>query len=228
MTATAMLLFGSHARGDQDARSDTDLLLITQEDTPRHVMNGHVSTSFYSFEDLRSRAQNGDLFVCHIVRESIPIYDPISQLKLLRSEFRLRLSYEDEIQRATDLGWFLVDHGTSITNPSLVNKRIAWCVRTILISRSAESGKPVFSALSLAEFAGSLFVLTLIKNKDEDIVNADILRSLEVVLADFGGKRVFKKRGDYTDYRKRFVDTLNQVGLGTLRADAEALLVYQI
>lgn len=228
MTATAMLLFGSHARGDQDSRSDTDLLLITQEDAPRHVMNGHLSTSLYPFEDLRDRARNGDLFVCHIVREAKAIYDPGGQLKVLQSEFRLRRCYDDEVQRATDLGWFLVDHGTSITNASLVNKRIAWCVRTILISRSAESGNPVFSALSLAEFARSRFVLTLIKNKDEDIVNTDILRSLEVVLADFGGERVFKKRGDYTDYRKRFVDTLNQVGLGTLRADAEALLVYPI
>ena len=223
-----MLLFGSHARGDQDSRSDTDLLLITQEDSQRHVVKGHLSTSLYSFENLRDRAKNGDLFVGHIVREAKAIYDPGGQLNVLQSEFRLRRSYDDEIQRATDLGWFLIDHGASMINASLVNKRIAWCVRTILISRSAESGNPVFSASSLAEFARSRFVLTLIKNKDEEIVIIDILRSLEVVLANFGGERTFKKRGGYTDYRKRFVDTRNHVGLGTLKADAEELLTYHV
>ena len=54
-----MLLFGSHARGDQGSRSDTDLLLITQEDAPGHVMNGRLSTSFYSFEDLRVALNTG-------------------------------------------------------------------------------------------------------------------------------------------------------------------------
>ena len=226
MTATAMLLFGSHARGDQDSRSDTDLLLITQEDAPRHVMNGHLSTSLYSFEDLRSRAQNGDLFVCHIVRESIPIYDPAGQLNMLRSEFSFRQSYEDEIQRATDLGWFLVEHGMSIGSDALVNKRIAWCVRTILISRSAEMGIPVFSALSLAEFAKSNAVLTLVKNKDETVIDVEILRDLEVLLTSFGGDRIFRPRGSYSDYRRRFDSTMNKVGRGTLRADAVASLGY--
>ena len=227
MTATAMLLFGSHARGDQDSRSDTDLLLITQEDAPRHVMNGHLSTSLYSFEDLRSRAQNGDLFVCHIVRESIPIYDPAGQLNMLRSEFSFRQSYEDVIQRATDLGWFLVEHGISIGSGALVNKRIAWCVRTILISRSAEMGIPVFSALSLAEFTKSDTVLTLIKNKDNTVVNVEVLWEFEVFLASFGGKRIFLPRGTYPDYRRRFDSTMNKVGLGTLRADATAFFGYQ-
>jgi hypothetical protein len=189
-------------------------------------MNGHLSTSFYSFEDLRSRAQNGDLFVSHIVRESIPIYDPASQLDMLRSEFSFRQSYGDEIQRATDLGWFLVEHGMSIGSSALVNKRIAWCVRTILISRSAETGIPVFSALGLAEFAKSKAVLTLVKNKDETIIAADMLRDLEGVLASFGGDRIFRSRGSYSDYRRRFDSTMNKVGLGTLRADAVASLGY--
>jgi len=189
-------------------------------------MNGHLSTSFYSFEDLRKLAQKGDLFVCHIVRESIPVYDPAGQLNMLRSEFSLRQSYRDEIQRATDLGWFLVEHGMSIGSGALVNKRIAWCVRTILISRSAERGIPVFSALSLAEFAKSNAVLTLVKNKDETIVDAEILRDLEVFLTSFGGDRIFQWKGSYADYRRRFESTMNKVGLGTIKADAVASLGY--
>ena len=93
-------------------------------------------------------------------------------------------------------------------------------------SKSTEGGIPVFSALSLAEFAKSNAVLTLVKNKDETVIDAGILRDLEVLLTSFGGDRIFRPRGSYSDYRRRFESTMNKVGRGTLRTDAVAFLGY--
>lgn len=50
-----------------------------------------------------------------------------------------------QIGQASDLRWFLVRFGRTMRKGSVVNRRIAWCVRTILIGRFAERGEPVFS-----------------------------------------------------------------------------------
>ncbi|WP_026621593.1 putative nucleotidyltransferase (plasmid) [Ensifer sp. WSM1721] len=226
MPVTAVFLFGSHARGDQDARSDTDLLMVTTEDAPRHSVTGHLSTSFYQLLDLRRRARDGDLFVCHIVREGKALYDPEAQLEELRSKFRLRQSYDAEIQQATDLGWFLFHYGAAVANSSLVNRRIAWCVRTILISRSAEIGSPVFSTSGLAEFAKSNSVFRLIKHKDDKAIDDSLLPALKQLLTRFGGRRMVAHDAGYGGFVRRFNETSNQVALGLLKADAASAVAY--
>lgn len=217
-----MLLFGSHARGDEDVYSDTDLLLISQDDHPRHIQKGHLSTSIYPADELLKRAENGDLFVCHIVREAKAIYDPLDQLALLQARFLLRASYEQEIQNASDLGWFIIDYGHGSNLTSLLNRRIAWCVRTILIARSAEQEHPVFSAGELSVFARSGDVLKLIKNKDTDRVDPEAMRMLRKFLVEFGKDRFQRGPVSYGVYLKRFSDTSNTVALAFIRAEGEA------
>jgi predicted nucleotidyltransferase len=220
MTISAMLLYGSHARGDEDIFSDTDLLLISEDDRPQHVQKGHLSTSIYPLEDLLTRARQGDLFVCHIAREAKAIYDPSDQLGLLRQHFVLRASYEQEILHASDLGWFIVDFGRESHLQSLLNRRIAWCVRTILIAKSAELKRPVFSAAELAEFAQSGDVLRLIKNKETDRADPEALAMLRNFLLAFGSVRFQGAVASYGAYLKQFSDTSNSVALSLIKAEA--------
>jgi predicted nucleotidyltransferase len=222
MTISAMFLFGSHARGDEDIFSDTDLLLISEDNRPQHVQKGHLSTSIYPLEDLLTRALDGDLFVCHIVREAKAIYDPSDQLALLREHFMLRASYEQEIAQASDLGWFIVDFGREGHRQSLLNRRIAWCVRTILIAKSAELNRPVFSAAELAVFAQSSDVLKLIKNKETDRADPEALAMLGNFLLAFGGARFYRGAASYGAYIKRFSDTSNNVALSLVKAEASS------
>lgn len=226
MAITAIALFGSLARGDQDAQSDTDLLMITTENSPRHVKDGSLSLSFYPFDDLLSRAQNGDLFVCHIVSEARAFYDPSAELEQLRAAFRLRTSYEEEITHASDLGWFLYEFGEGIVTPSLVSRRIAWCVRTILISRSAEKAAPVFSASALAAFAGSDTVLHLIKQKTDEQTTAQTFEDLRWFLSNFANERPFAGKPDMEAYFLLFCQTSNQVALGTWKTHTQTQIDY--
>ena len=81
---SAILLFGSRAREDNSRGSDTDLLLISPPGEPQHKAIGHLSMFFYPWEKLAADARDGDLFVCHIVHEAKPVFDPLGQLDDLR------------------------------------------------------------------------------------------------------------------------------------------------
>ncbi|MFM9503903.1 hypothetical protein RDS30_15175, partial [Listeria monocytogenes] len=64
----------------------------------------------------------GDLFVCHLAREAKPLIDPDNYLAKLQSAFQFRSSYQGEIDRARDLGMYLVRFGNEF-NSTLLTKR---------------------------------------------------------------------------------------------------------
>ena len=144
MAVAATVLFGSLARGDQSEGSDTDLLMVGLGDETRHVSIGHLSLFLYPWAQLEQDARDGDLFVCHIVREAKPLIDPDNYFLKLQQAFQFRSSYATDIERASDFAWFLVSFGAEL-NPYLLEKRSLWCVRTILIARSAERRDPIFA-----------------------------------------------------------------------------------
>ena len=144
MPVVATLLFGSLARADQSEGSDTDLLMISLDGETHHVSIGHLSLFLYPWHALENNARDGDLFVCHLVCEARPLFDPDGYLPKLKEAFRFRSDYMTEIAHATDLGWYLVKYGDEL-NSHRQAKRALWCLRTILIARSAERRAPVFA-----------------------------------------------------------------------------------
>ncbi len=80
MPIAATLLFGSLARADQSEGSDTDLLMIGLDEETRHVSIGNLSLFLYPWRQLEQDARDGDLFVCHLVREAKPLIDPDNYL----------------------------------------------------------------------------------------------------------------------------------------------------
>jgi hypothetical protein len=69
-------LYGSRARGDHDAASDTDLLLVG--DVPfekAHLDNSHepCHRSLYSWRDIERMTRYGSLFLHHVKAEGRPI-----------------------------------------------------------------------------------------------------------------------------------------------------------
>ena len=63
MPLWSMAVFGSRARGDDDPKSDIDILLITSGKKPRLVNKDRLSFSLYPSKWLLKKAQAGDLFV---------------------------------------------------------------------------------------------------------------------------------------------------------------------
>ena len=219
MTILAVILFGSRARGDHNAGSDVDLLFITGEPQPRHHAVSKLSLSLYPMDKLLSQAADGDLFVFHLVSEAKPIYDPAGEFIRLQAAFRFRDSYDRDVAQASDLGWLLSRFGDVLPNERLVNRRIAWCVRTILIGRAAEKRRPVFSPAALAAFSQDIAVDGLIRQKSASRPpEPDTLRCLRHFLERWGKPEPVPMAQAPDDYNQAFAMTNNHVAQGTLKS----------
>ncbi|WP_456299340.1 anti-phage Hailong system nucleotidyltransferase HalB [Methylocystis silviterrae] len=225
MPVAATLLFGSLARADQSEESDTDLLMIGLDQETRHVSVGRLSLFLYPWEQLEKAARDGDLFVCHLVCEAKPLIDPHDYLSKLKQAFEFRSSYAAEIARATDFGWFLVSFGAEF-NPQLLTKRALWCVRTILIARSAELRDPVFAPERLAELTSSASAQDLLRHRRAPRDVEAVRRSLRQFLIDEGAGDCALEHADWATFVERFGETSNKVALQTLRQEEESQAGY--
>lgn len=216
MPIAATLLFGSLARDDHSKGSDTDLLLVSLEGETNHVSVGHLSLFTYPWAQLKRDARHGDLFVCHLVKEARPLVDPDGYLRQLKKAFRFRTDYRSEIGLATDFGWYLTRFGNEL-NSLLQTKRALWCVRTILIARSAERHDPIFAPERLAEQTKSAAGRKLLMDRHRIKSSADVRRSLRDFLKDEAPPNPFQERAGKDEFIARFEATSNKVALQTLR-----------
>ena len=221
----ATLLFGSRARADQSESSDTDLLMISLDDESHHVSIGHLSLFLYPWRTLENNARDGDLFVCHLVCEAKPLFDPDGYLPKLKEVFRFRSDYMTEIAHATDLGWYLVKYGDEL-NSHLQAKRALWCLRTILIARSAERRDPVFAPHLLAKQTRSVAGRDLLTRRHNTRDDAKVRQSLRLFLEEETTSDPFNEQADRTAFMERFKATSNRVALQTLRQEERSQAVY--
>lgn len=80
MQDRAVVLYGSHARGDADAWSDVDILVIgPTEEVPEAVLARHrdcghpIRVSHYTWNELESMSRVGSLFLHHLAAEARPL-----------------------------------------------------------------------------------------------------------------------------------------------------------
>jgi len=174
--------------------------------------------SYYSLPNLEVRAQRGDLFLCHVLTEGRALYDPDHSFDALRAKFRLRTNYAEEIEQAAALGWLLSRFSQRFSKNPLAAKRAAWVVRTIVIARSAEAGRPEFAARRLAALAPIPETMRVIKQKSA----TGLKRSTALDLRRF---LEWTKAPDPTpdaaapeDYRDMLEATSNTIGIHFLNS----------
>jgi hypothetical protein len=211
MGIKSVLLFGSRARKDHSEVSDTDILLIVSENENRRVSIGRVTMFFYPWKILLHEAKKGNLFACHITYEAKPLFDPDEYHLRLRRAFRLRKSYGSEISKAIDLGWFLLRFGGHTRGP-VVARRVIWCVRTILIARTAENGRPMFSPRELSKSTLSKEGRFLLANRHQVKFNSKMQKAMRLFLSEFP-HTALHIRGKRLDFVSHFKETGNQVAL---------------
>jgi predicted nucleotidyltransferase len=138
MNVASLIIYGSCARGDNVSTSDVDLLSLVSEGDYRMIVQNKINLALYPRTDAFEMARTGELFMLHIVREGRALIDFDADFEKLKADFQFKPSYGTEIANATALGWALIQLGKNVKNFALVNRRIAWCVRTILIAKAAE------------------------------------------------------------------------------------------
>jgi len=217
MTIAALVLYGSCARADNNEKSDVDIFAISSDSSYRMIIDKKINIASYPESLAFERAKNGDLFMWHVVEEGRPIYDTCGIFGKLRKSFRYRDNYSIEISNASDVGTMLCQFATCTSNCTLINRRMAWCVRTILIARSAEQRNPIFSAHKLAKFAESEAVLELISNKNNDHFDGRLLEKFVDFIDEFGIRRSNTTGfSDLDAFRGFFADTDNAIGTKTI------------
>lgn len=216
----ALLLFGSRARRDEKRGSDTDLLLVVPDGEPRHVSWDNVSMFLYAWPKLLRDAADGDLFVCHIVQEAKAVFDPTDKLSQLRANFRLRSKYDDLREQAADLAWFLDRFGSTM-NSQVVARRIMWCVRTLLIARTAELGRPTFAPRELAAFSKSPVAQELLAARHQRRVDAALRARFRRFMTEECPPSTWHLEASSDEFAQRFAETNNRVALGSLRRSEE-------
>ncbi len=217
MSVVAQYLFGSHARGDYNEQSDVDVLSITNESHFRTFSHGKLNVSFYPEEKILEDAQKGALFVLHIVREAVVIYDSYNFNLKLREQFELRNDYGREIRHASDLGWFLIKSAGWFRDSQLVNRRLSWCVRTILIAITAQEGRPVFSPHDLSAIANRAYVPRLLALKSIAGAGPREFKALKSFLMEFGFEEPpAVASGDLKRIWTHFRSTANGIAMSTV------------
>ena len=173
----------------------------------------------YAWPNLLANAAQGDLFVCHLVKEAEPIFDPGDRLGRLRAAFQLRPDYSDVIQHACDLGWFLDRFGQEL-DTGIVARRMIWCARTILIAKSAQAGNPTFAPQTLAAFSMSPAATDLLAARHQRRVDAQLRTRFRRFMADECEDGHWHHEAPMADYLSRFAATGNRA-IQTLRQSEE-------
>ncbi|PAW49523.1 nucleotidyltransferase [Pseudomonas moraviensis] len=217
MAILSLVVYGSRAREDYSVDSDTDLFAITDDERYEMIVEGTTNIACYPMAQAISRAEGGDLFFMHITLEAKAIYDPSGAFDKVRKSFAKKENYTSEISNASELGFALVAHAKNIQDYYLLNKRLAWCLRTILIARSAERGCPTFSKEGLSEFFHDRDLIDLIALKDCEIFSAKSYPLFYSAFIKYGCSPNIQMPSDFSDLMAYFLEHDNMMGLKTAR-----------
>lgn len=145
---SALMIYGSRARGDHLPVSDFDLLRLSP--SPLHTFRvGRVSVSSYTVEQLRSATRT--LFGTHLIRDGRIILDPTDTLHHII----------DHLQPANPVDLLATVRRYSVILDLKPADRVAhrsglvrlarYLLRTAIYAKAMEIGKPCFSVRELAE-----------------------------------------------------------------------------
>ena len=217
MPILSLIVYGSRARKDNTVESDTDLFAITDDNRYEMIIEGNTNIACYPLSLAISRAKGGDLFFMHIVSEAMAIYDPTESFTKIKESFKKKKDYITEITQASELGFALVAYAKHMQDYYLLNTRLAWCLRTILIARSVEMGKPTFSKEGLALLFKDKSLAELVALKDSTNYVAKAYPEFRSAFMTYGVNPDKEMPTDISDLVEYFSARENSMGLKTAR-----------
>lgn len=211
-----VLLFGSLARGDSSENSDIDILVSAPQGRLVSVKEGDAEIQHTPQETLLEMARRGDLFAIHLAYEAKAISDPSHFFQEFKAQLVIRRDYSKERDWAFTLLSYLRLNKDFEFKPELRNKRIAWCVRTVLISLLIERGRIIFSPFRLAQEYPDEFVDRLIALRRETDGETFFLDDTLKFLKKYDQKNVWKY--STAKLEDQFEIDENEVALATIKA----------
>lgn len=184
----AVMLYGSRARGTARPDSDIDLLAVVDA-APTSFRSGLVSINYYTQCDLSHLAEQGSLFILHLVREGIVVSDPQGRLRTALASYNPRSSFAGLRGELTVALRALFATDRDSYSEGL--RRIGiWAARSAVYAVCAEEGKPVFEMDTACRVVGVPELLMLVR--DSGPTDLSLLGSLGLrVLGESIGESKF-------------------------------------
>ena len=163
---TAIALFGSVARGDNDAFSDRDLLIVSENDSVLRDMKTRYesfnwSCTAYSWSRLQRAADQGSLFVQHLKQEAVILRDPNERLSHLFALYSPKASYKSESEGAASLIGTLMEHlPLCEVGPMWALDVLSVGFRSLAVAKLADEGIYAFSNLDLIKGLARIGVIS--------------------------------------------------------------------
>lgn len=151
--------FGSRLRGDANATSDRDLLLLGDgwgelATASAEYKAAGYSVSLFTYERARVLSAAGGLFFKHIYDEGRVTIGASDRFESLAASWAPARSYDEEIEATTDLFELLrLLPGASASRAGFVIDLVAVSVRSVLIRQFAADGTHLFSWRGLLDEA---------------------------------------------------------------------------
>jgi predicted nucleotidyltransferase len=183
----AAALYGSVARGDSESHSDIDLLLVCSGGRKRELYDDvypvlskqfkRLSLSVYSPREINFLAKAKSLFLLHLKRESLLLFDRTQMLTTVLDEFVAKGSYDEDFRRSLELFAPLRVVVSGVPNNF---HRLAY-----MYSLFRVYGVYVLAERRIFEFSKSRMAACLARIHPDQSANVALLSQLRVLNANF-------------------------------------------
>lgn len=183
----AAALYGSVARGDSESHSDIDLLVICNGGRKRELYEqvypilakqfDRLSLSVYSPREINFLAKAQSLFLLHLKRESLLLFDHADLLTTVLDEFVAKCSYEEDFHKSLDL--FTPLNAVVLASPNNLH-RLAY-----LYSLFRVYGVYLLAGHQIFEFSKAKMSACLVRLRPGQSANIALLSKLRVLNANF-------------------------------------------
>jgi hypothetical protein len=191
----ALMLYGSHARGDSRGDSDIDVLEIVARRAPSY-RKGKLSVTRYTARHLHALAEAGSLFVLHLCQEGEILLDPSGLLASVLKAYRQPTGYE-ELERTLSVTAKLldIDEMTFARNPEGFARAAFYLLRSVVYVRLAERGSLTFSLAKAAMHLHDPRLYEAFLRKDHPSRSFAELVLLRELLAKYLGQEIQNEFG---------------------------------
>lgn len=160
---SAVAIFGSVARGDDDLLSDRDLLVVSENGVPAQYLeelrtNG-FSPAAYTWQSLESLATYRSLFLVHLKLESKIVKDHDGRLSDFLSHVEASQDYSANRAQSAALAALTAGVPDNTNLLLWAADVLAVALRNYLVASSAERGSFIFSHGELLAYADATFGL---------------------------------------------------------------------
>jgi hypothetical protein len=148
-----LMLYGSYARGDFNAESDIDVLRVAEAHTFKEDLDEGITVHTYALADLLCMADQGSLFVLHLLQEGVPLQRAHKVMSALREAYRQPRSYVLAARRRFERAIRLLDVDEPLFEvaPQEFVATAYFLCRSLLYAHHADAGPFSFSLPTLAK-----------------------------------------------------------------------------